>query len=280
VLKRAVNRSKRSGREAVVAARRMRREDRPLPDFLIVGAQRGGTTSLYRYLADHPDVLDPLYKEIQFFSNKWDRGLGWYRAHFNQKRRPAQQNFEASPYYLYHPHAPRRVAATVPEARLIALLREPGQRAYSHYLMNVALGVESLSFEDALDAEEERLAGETERMLADETYQSRNHRLYSYIDRGRFADQLERWEGASSNPMLVVMSEDLYRSPESTFERVLDFLGLEPWRPAAFEIYSPHTAQRSPEMSEKARRHLDEVFAEPNRRLADRLGSTPKTWSS
>ena len=131
-------------RAARLGARRRHALARALPGLLVLGTQRGGTTSLYRWLADHPQVHPPLDKEIQFFSVEWSRGIDWYRCHFGPTG-DGRLNYEASPYYLYHPCAPVRAASVVPKAKLIALLRDPVSRAWSHYHHNLRLGLESLT---------------------------------------------------------------------------------------------------------------------------------------
>src|SRR5579885_2674785 len=129
---------------------------RLLPDFIIIGTQRGGTTSLYAYLGQHPQIAPAVIKEVHFFDNNYERGVGWYRTQFpfliekSIAKNIGQQNFitgEASPYYLFHPHVPERAAKVVPGAKLIVLLRNPIDRAYSHYYHEVELGHEKLSFE-------------------------------------------------------------------------------------------------------------------------------------
>ena len=94
-----------------------------LPDFLILGAQRGGTTSLFASLAAHPEVAPPKEREIHFFNLNYWRGSRWYRRKF--RRRPGEVSGESSPYYLFHPHAPPRVAADLPSAKFVVLLRDP-----------------------------------------------------------------------------------------------------------------------------------------------------------
>ena len=172
---------------------------RLLPDFLIIGTQRGGTTSLYNYLMGRPGVGPAAVKELHFFDKKFHKGSTWYRAHFPtgiQKyafeltRKHHFVTGEASAYYLFHPHAPRRIAQLLPDAKLIVLLRNPIDRAYSQYNFEVDLGRESLSFEDAVAAEEERIGKERERILADERYVSFDHSRYSYLARGVYVDQL------------------------------------------------------------------------------------------
>src|SRR5919204_149042 len=162
-----------------VGARMLQAGSRPLPDFLVIGAQRCGTTSLYRYLEKHPNVIGASpSKGVHYFDMNAERSLRWYRAHFPTERRRRQAGSgavtgEASPYYLFHPRGPDRVRAAVPDARLIAMLRDPVDRAYSQYQQEYARGFEDAeTFERALELEPARLAGERERMLADPEYES------------------------------------------------------------------------------------------------------------
>jgi hypothetical protein len=168
---------------------------RPLPHFLVLGAQKAGTTALYAYLRWHPAITGPSWKEVSFFDRHWWRGPAWYRGQF-PLRSGTRLVGEASPSYLFHPLAPERVGALVPDARLVALLRDPVARAYSHYQHEVALGREPLSFEDALAAEPERTRGEEARLVADARAFSRAWWDHTYVARGLYAEQLERWLAA------------------------------------------------------------------------------------
>src|SRR5687768_14227353 len=116
----------------VLARWRASRRESRLPDFLIIGAQKCVTTYLYRTLVEHPLVLPALRKEVHFFDNGYRRGLAWYRGYF-PVRAGADISGEASPYYFFHPHAPRRIKECVPGVKLILLLRHPVMRAYSHF---------------------------------------------------------------------------------------------------------------------------------------------------
>ena len=243
---------------------------RPLPDFLIIGAQKAGTTALYAYLRRHPQITGPSWKEVSFFDRHYARGEAWYRGNFPNALRARAHVGEASPSYLFHPLAPERVAALVPQAKLIALVRNPVDRAFSHYQHEVALGREPLSFEDALKAEDERLRGEEERMLAEPAYFSHAWWNYTYHARGRYAEQLERWLAAfSSEQLLILPSEDLLADAERSHVRVLEFLGAEPHRLDSY----PRVFQRQYEpMRRETRERLAAEFAEPNRRLYALLG--------
>src|SRR5579859_2819290 len=163
---------------------------RLLPDFLIIGGQRCGTSSLYYYLTEQPGVVAASTKEIHFFDDYYTKGLGWYKAQFptasykkyiENVRKLHFLTGEASPYYLFHPHAPRRIKAALPNAKLIVLLRNPIDRAYSQHWLEVMGKYESLSFEEAIQSEPERTAGELDKMLTDENFHSYSHRRFTYL---------------------------------------------------------------------------------------------------
>jgi hypothetical protein len=241
---------------------------RPLPDFLILGAQKAGTTALYAYLRWHPQITGPSFKEVSFFDRHYARGERWYRAHLPIRRSGIVG--EASPSYLFHPLAPERVARMLPDARLIAVLRNPAERAFSHYQHEVALGREPLGFDEALAQEDERMEGELERMTRDPSYFSYPWWNYTYASRGRYAEQLERWFSVfPRNQLLVVLSDDLAADTAGTYGRVQDFLGVERHE---LESFPRIFERRYEQMSPAARAALEQQFGEENRRLAELLG--------
>jgi hypothetical protein len=242
---------------------------RPLPDFLILGAQKAGTTALYAYLRWHPGITGPSWKEVSFFDRHYRRGVAWYRGHFPLRPRGRLVG-EASPAYLFHPLAPERALATVPKARLIALVRDPVDRALSHYHHEVALGREPLSFEGAIEAEPERTRGEEQRLIREPGYFSHAWWDHAYLARGLYARQLERWLAVfPSEQLLVLPSEELAADPAGTYQRVLDFLGAAPHELRDYpRVYEQEYAEIQPE----TRRRLAKHFAEPNRRLYELLG--------
>lgn len=248
---------------------------RVLPDFVILGAQKAGTTSLHDYLSQHPNVAPPLTKEIHFLDYNYERGEGWYRAHFPthfEKWRGAfRVTGEGSPYYLFYPHAALRAKQLLPRAKFIVLLRNPVERAYSQYHHQVRLNLEPLSFEDALAQEATRLDGEFEKILADDEYYSFNFQNFSYCARGMYADQLTRWfKYFPREQFLILQSENFYQATVREFERVLDFLKLPHWLPPAF---AASNEGKYAGMLPETRAQLAEFFAPHNARLYELLGT-------
>ncbi|MFQ5812214.1 MAG: sulfotransferase domain-containing protein [Anaerolineae bacterium] len=249
---------------------------RLLPDFIIIGAHKGGTTSLYNYLIAHPCIAPALRKEVHFFDENFGKGTIWYRAHFPSlvskyyATRVRRQKFitgEATPYYIWHPVVPQRLSQTLPRAKLIAVLRNPVDRAYSQYHHQVRCGDETLSFEDALAGEAEILARDTEKILQNDYYSFKH---YSYLSRGIYIGQLEAWgRFFSREQMLVLKSEELAADPQATVRQVWEFLELPAW-----ELKKPREDHKAdyPEMSTNTRKRLIEFFRPHNKRLYEFLG--------
>jgi hypothetical protein len=252
---------------------------RLVPDFLIIGAARCGTTSFYRYLTEHPCIAPAFRKEVDFFDRHFGKGLSWYRKHFPSIffRRYSKARYgcdgltgEASPYYIFHPLSAARVATMLPRVKLIALLRNPVDRAYSHYHLQVCHGREPLSFEDAILREQERLKGEQNRILTDGDYHSYNYQRYSYVSRGLYVDQLARWLNLfPKDSLLVVRTEDLDNNPAAVLKHTLRFLNLPEWEPKRFAKYNGGSY---PMMKHETRRRLIEYFEPHNQRLRDLVG--------
>jgi len=184
----------------------------PLPNFLVVGAMKCGTSSMARHLGSHPSVFMAAEKEVNFFDVNFDRGVDWYRRHFDGVQDEIAVG-ESTPY-LYHPDTARRMASVLPDARLILLLRNPVDRAYSHYWHMRARGRETLEFADALDAEPERLTeGETSRLF------------FSYADRGHYIRDIRRLlEHYPRSALKVTLLEEMNDEAEATFRDVCRFL--------------------------------------------------------
>jgi hypothetical protein len=259
--------------------RRLSARFRARPDYIIAGAGKCGTTTLHAYLCGHPSVREPLGKEIHYFDHNYGLGEEWYRAHFPfAPSNRAWMTGEATPYYLSHPLAAGRIAADLPEVKVVVLLRDPVERAYSQYQMaRNEYGCEDLSFEAALAVEEQRLRGERQRLEREPSYRSHAHLFYSYKERGRYAEQLEVWfESLGRDQILVLRSEEFFADPGGRFSHLLDFLGLPAWAPPSFPVHNKGTYEQT--MSAAARRQLVDYFAEPNRQLASLLGWVQPPW--
>ena len=227
-----------------------------LPDFVIIGAQKGGTSFLYYLLTRHALVEPAASKELHFFDSpqRFKNGAGWYQRCFPRlgwKEGQRSITGEATPSYLFDPLVPKRIAGVVPQARLIALLRNPIDRAYSHYQMQVKRGTELLSFEEAIEQPDS-----------------------SYVSRGIYVDQLLRWfEFFSRDQMLILRSEDFFGSPVETLGVVLNFLELPGWRPEASELQQRrHAGTYKQKMDPSTRRRLEAYFEPYNKRLYECLG--------
>lgn len=260
--------------------RRLSAAQRALPDFLVIGAQKSGTTSLHAQLAEHPKVLPALTKEVHYFDRNARRPLDWYRAHFPlaaqidgaaEDGAPGTTG-EASPYYLFHPACARRIHDALPRVKLIALLRNPADRAYSHYQHARRRGWETLGFEAALDAEPGRLAEEARTSSADRVFEGLAHRRFSYATRGLYADQLARYlECFDRSSLLVLQSEVYEREPARVLAEVLDFLGLERFEPTRSEKlhhfdYEPQAAATRERLLAHFAPHNERLFALLSRR--------------
>lgn len=178
---------------------------------------------------------------------------------------------EATPYYLFHPMVPQRMYNVLPNAKLIILLRNPVDRAFSHYKHEVRRGNESLSFEEALKKEEVRLDGELKKIRENKEYQSINHQSHSYLSRGIYINQIKRWFNFfSGNQILILKSEDLFNNPSETYKRVLGFLGLRKFDLPDFKNFNYDPKKES--MNPDTRKRLIEFFKPHNRRLYEYLG--------
>ena len=274
---------KRTGRRAYVLAGTATAGLRLQPDFVMIGAQRCGTTSLFRALLAHPQVIRPTFhKGVNYFDLNYYRSMRWYRGHFPVAGRAIHRTaphggpvvFEASGYYLYHPFALERIAHDMPAVKLVVMLRDPVERAYSAYKHEFARGFERESFERALELEDSRLAGEIDRMRADPRYESIAHRHHSYRHRGHYAGQLEQaFRFFGRDQVHVMDSEAFFAQPVPEYRRLLAFLGLRPFEPASFDRYN---ARPGTSMEPGTRRMLAEYYRPHDAQLASLLGQAPR----
>ncbi|WP_336207958.1 sulfotransferase [Nonomuraea sp. LPB2021202275-12-8] len=260
---------------------------RILPSFLVAGAQRCGTTSLYRALAQHPLLLKPvLHKGVHYFDAGYQRGLSWYRGHFPlrvgaallaRRHGTGPLAFESSPYYLFHPLAGERIAADLPGVKLIVLVRDPVERACSAHSHELARGFETESnFEYAVELETGRLAGAEESLRARPYSAHHSHRHHAYLARGRYAEQLDRLEPLFGRDRILVLdSHRFFAEPEQAYDRVLEFLGVPRLGCPEFERHNGRP--RPKPLPDSVRRSLRDHFEVYDSRLVRWLGGDP-SW--
>jgi sulfotransferase family protein len=273
------------GQDAALRFGQVTARARMSPGLLICGAQRCGTTSMYRALSQHPAVLKAvLHKGVHYFDTGYLNGRGWYQAHFPltmTARRVAKREgvepltFESAPYYLFHPLAASRIAKDLPDVKIIVLLRDPAERAYSAHTHEMMRGFETESFERALELEDARLDGEEEKIIADPAYNSHSHQHHGYVHRGRYLPQLHRLEKEVGRDRLhVVDCDEFFVDPEPAWREVVEFLGLPVGKRPVFD---QHNAQPRAPMALELRESLRAQFVADDEALADWWGHTP-SW--
>lgn len=211
---------------------------RKLPDFIIIGAQKGGTSSLAFYLSQHPDIKFAFNKEVHFFDNNFNRGLTWYKSNFPFKSVNRNTLFgEATPFYLFHPLCAERVKESIPNVKIIVLLRNPIDRAFSHYNMQLKNGHETtISFEEAIQLENSRIGPEFSKLNENRPHNNEIIQRYSYLSRGRYYEQLKLWFNLFNRDQFILLkSEDFFLNPMNALDRITNFLNIESYIPANME---------------------------------------------
>lgn len=283
--RRAPQRAKVLGRRVSVVAGERTASWRMTPSFVLAGAQRCGTTSLFRALIDHPAILQPVHhKGINYFDVGYQHGWSWYQGHFPlrawaslQATRAGEEivTFDASGYYVYHPHAADRFAQDLPDVKVLVMLRDPVERAFSAYRHELARGFETETFERALELEDERVETEFQRMLDEPTYNSFSHRHHSYRRRGQYAEQLTRLiDRVGVDRLLVVESHDFFSQPEREYARITQFLGLRSHLPSSFDRWNGRPGSG---MSDATRETLTAAYRVHDEALEAVIGGVP-SW--
>jgi hypothetical protein len=195
-----------------------------MPDAIIIGAQKAGTTALFEALARHRHVRPSRIKEVHFADRHWAQGENWYARCFPKG---AGIRLEATPNYLFYPHAAPRTARVAPKARLIAILRDPVMRALSQHRYETQRGKETRSFTDAIAAEQAKGETEWRRAMIDPSHWPATLQSQSYLRRGLYADHLARWR-AEFDPEQIIVIEDhaLYSKPDETLAQIATHIGL------------------------------------------------------
>jgi hypothetical protein len=252
-------------------------EQRALPDFIVIGLQKSGTSSLFFYLAQHPQLVGSCIKEVHFFDggikpgiDNFAKGEAWYRAHFPLRKdlSATQKTFEASPFYLFNPLAPSRIANLLPNVKIIALLRNPVDRAISQYFQEKRRKREPLEITEALEQEETRLKQVIERG----DYNSATFIYHSYKSRGLYKQQIERYfKYFPRQQLLLIKSEDLFKDTNNILRQVFEFIGVA--SDFAIDNLTPRNVAktRSPVSSEVSA-YLKSYFLPHNQALYELVG--------
>lgn len=239
------------------------------PDYMLIGAQKAGTTALFDFINQHTMTVNKL-AEVHYFDGKFGEGIEWYRTQFPNKPTPYHICGDKSPSYLLLPQVPARVFSLYPDMKFLVVLRNPVDRAYSQYWMNRRLGIESRSFEKALEEEAGLMVKEEKAILKNPNHKARIYRQNSYLTRGRYAEQLERWFAYfPPERFLVVNASDLRKFPQDTMNEVFDFLGLSSF---TLDLSSKDKHSDYPPMNPKTKQALKEYFKPYNEELEVLLG--------
>ncbi len=266
------------------------RKERLVPSFIIIGGARAGTTSLYAYLISHPNVLPATRKETAFFNYAYHPNLDWYRMYFptaseqeKMKKQRGQKIMitgEATPSYLIDPLVPKRISEMLPNVKLIVLLRNPIDRAFSHYHHNVLSGIEKLPFEQAIKKESERINESFEELKNEKfidndnfasyflrlmTFKTKNYFKFSYLHSGKYYEHLKNWMSIfPKKQLLIIKSEDFFYDPKNIFKHVQDFLDLPYFD---LGLYDRHFEIKYQPMNYNLRKSLKEYFEPYNSKL-------------
>lgn len=240
------------------------------PDFLIIGSQKCGTTSLFSYLKKHPLILTSQKKELHFFNDNYEKGVDWYKAQFPNKLNDQILIGEATPGYLYCPYTPERVAKLLPNAKLIVLLRNPVDRAWSHYKHYKRKSMDKqLNFEQAINYEIEEVKNKKSKKLKSSKYKGSYYRS-SYVKRGIYVNQLKHWMIFFPKKQFIILkSEDFFADPDKVLSEVLAFLELPECHNKNYKIHNKGTSEK---IDPTTRMQLVNFFRPYNTELEEFLG--------
>lgn len=252
----------------------------PLPGLLVIGGKKCGTTSLFEQLAQHPQLLPAIQKEVHYFDggraphyDSYAKGPEWYRSYFPPvrfpgiTRRPAVA-FEASPTYLFFPMVPERIHQSLPQVRMIVLLRDPTERAISHYFHSCRMNQETLPIMEALKAEESRMGPGLK--MGDPESES-HFRRHSYKSRGHYAEQIERYFSVfPREQFLFIKSEDYFAHSASVLKKVFQFVGVDP--DVEITDLRPKGTGSKNRVDDEVYQYLDQYFEPHAVRLRSLLG--------
>ena len=231
---------------------------RVLPNFIIIGTVRSGSTSLYYNICEHPSVLQAAYDEIGYFDSNYDLGINWYQSMFptqnEMKKIERKAKFaitgEDTPFYFWKKEVVERIFETLPNVKLIVICRNPIDRAYSNYHLGVRYGSENLSFEDSIEDEIKFMDNHTLRESLD--------RNRSYLSKGLYAKQLEHWRKIFPREQIHILStEEMEQKPQETLIKIFKFLEIP-----EYTIKNPQKQKSAKyeKMDEKTRKRLLDYY--------------------
>ncbi len=251
---------------------------RNVPDFLIIGAQKAGTTSLFHYLNQHPDIFMPSAKEVHFFDLHYETGIEAYQSLFSEAADSGKVTGEASPYYLFHPCVPERVKTHLPDVKLIILLRDPVARAFSHYHHSVRIGVETVAdFFEAIALEEDRLLGAEKDLAEGAIQQHFSFQHHSYVRRGFYSRQIERWmQFFPLSQMHFLQSETFFTDPKNVLEGIYRFLSVKTFQINKFVIQNQGGVKMS---ADQGFEQVEKKYHGEKQRIEELIG-LPLTWKN
>ena len=253
---------------------------RMLPDFIITGYHKCGTSSLYHYITQHPNIGRTLVKEVHYFDLSYWRGNGWYKSHFPTKlyKNYFEKKYgslfitgECSPLYSFHPTVPERIKKLVPNVKLIVILRNPVDRCYSLYHQYVRLGYDMGSFEEIIKKDKERLDFTMEKFQKDEarSYNVRQD-LFPLVSMGVYEGHLKNWLNIfSKEQFLFLKTEDLETDTQKTIDNIFEFLKVPEFK---FESFEKQNVGEYEHMNQKTRESLEEFYKPHNKKLEELLG--------
>lgn len=263
--------------KALFELRRLHPGARAMPHFVLIGAQKSGTSSMFSYLRQHPQILRPIFKEPYFFDRHYHRGLDWYGCNFPSRRAMERLNdrqgrqhltFEATATYVFDPHVPARIARDLKTRKFILLLRNPAERAISAYWHARRMGIETRTLAEAVELDMQRYRAE---LAGERDIGSRP----SYLKRGIYREAVARWQSVfSPDDLLVLQSETMFADPGAAMARVFAFLGLP--MPGHIDFAAQNVGGYD-EKDEAVRGALAQFYQPHNARLCAMTG-TGFTW--
>jgi len=243
---------------------------RVLPDLIVIGVVRSGTTSLYHYLSQHPSIIKSAYDELGYFDSNYELGLNWYKSFFPsifEKKKIKEKNgkfltYDVTPFYIYNQKAPQRIHQILPNSKLIVILRNPVDRSYSNYF----LGNQGKKFEEIIADEKESL-NKIDKNNVDEYY---NFVHTSMLARGFYAEQLENWYKIfSKDQILVIKSEEFATETNKIMNEIFNFLELPHYN---IPDNSKKNKIHYESMNKETRIDLIEFFRPYNKKLYSLIG--------